>query len=79
MKTPLSVLAFAAFFLPGTCSAFVVNSSGGNHNFGVKHGSRFASPAIYNARVDSSEAVADALRISKQKGTSSPEAEWLGT
>ena len=75
----LFISAFAACFLSGTCSAFVIN--GGKQQFGgVKICSRSFAPscstssAIYNARVDSSDAVAEALRISRQKGATSPEA-----
>ena len=78
----LFISAFAACFLSGTCSAFVINkNNGGKQQFGgVKAGSRSrsrgpSSPStIYNARVDSSDAVAEALRISRQKGATSPEA-----
>ena len=46
--------------------------------FVVKIGSRSCGPsspsAVYNARVDSSDAVADALRISREKGATSSEA-----
>ena len=75
MHSLLFASAFVACFLPNTCSAFLVNKSGGKHFFGVKqHGSRFAPSAVYNARVDSSDAVADALRISREKGATSSEA-----
>lgn len=71
MKTSLLTPAFVSCFLPGTCSGFVVNIDGGKQ-FGVKIGSRSCGPscstatsAIYNARVDSSDAIAEALRISR--------------
>ena len=58
------ISAVAACVLPGTSSAFVINNNDGKEFCsGVKLGSR--SSAIYNARVDSADAVSEALKISR--------------
>ena len=84
MKASSAAPVLFVWIFSGTycASAFVANTNNGGKQFGgvIKAGSRSCScgpsspSTIYNARVDSSEAVADALRISRQKGTASPEA-----
>jgi len=76
MKSPSYALALGLWHYPASSSAFVVKAGDNKCVLGVTPvtgGSR-SSSALCNARVDSSGAVSEALRISKQKGTSSPEA-----